>query len=205
MLTQALLAGIELGLNRVLTLDSTALPRMASLEGSVIEVDCQNPALTLFLLPGGDGLKLSAHWSAPADCRLRAPASSLLKLATTREKSAVLHSPEVTLEGNSAVLLELAAILQDLELDWEYELSRWLGPVGTQLLAGHLKSRASWAGQGIDSLRQNLADYLAEESRTLVGRREADARFAELDRLKLALDRLDARVERLNQRIKPNA
>ncbi|WP_271409566.1 ubiquinone biosynthesis accessory factor UbiJ [Pseudomonas sp. Q1-7] len=205
MLTQALLAGIELGLNRVLTLDSTALPRMTRLEGSVIEVDCQNPELTLFLLPGGDGLRLSAHWSAPADCRLRAPASSLLKLATTKEKTAVLHSAEVTLEGDSAALLELAAILQDLELDWEYELSRWLGPVGTQLLAGHLKSRAGWAGQGLDSLRQNLADYLAEESRTLVGRREADARFAELDRLKLALDRLDARVERLNQRSKPDA
>ncbi|WP_044870810.1 SCP2 sterol-binding domain-containing protein [Pseudomonas sp. LFM046] len=205
MLTQALLAGIELGLNRVLTLDSTALPRMAALEGNVIEVDCQNPALTLFLLPGGDGLKLSVHWSAPADCRLRAPASSLLRLAVSKDKTTILHSPEVTLEGDSAVLLELAAILQDLELDWEYELSRWLGPVGTQLLAGHLRMRANWAGQGLDSLRQNLADYLAEESRTLVGRREADARFAELDRLKLALDRLDARVERLNQRTKPNA
>ncbi|MNQ80576.1 SCP-2 sterol transfer family protein [compost metagenome] len=205
MLTQALLAGIELGLNRVLTLDSTALPRMARLEGSVIEVDCQNPALTLFLLPGGDGLKLSAHWAAPADCRLRAPAGSLLRLAGSKDKTSILHSQDVTLEGDSGVLLELAAILQDLELDWEYELSRWLGPVGTQLLAGHLKSRAGWAGQGLDSLRQNLADYLAEESRTLVGRREADARFSELDRLKLALDRLDARVERLNQRTKPNA
>ncbi|BAN51017.1 SCP2 domain-containing protein [Metapseudomonas resinovorans] len=205
MLTQALLAGIERGLNRVLALDSTALPRMAALEGSVIEVDCQSPALTLFLLPGGDGLRLSAHWSAPADCRLRAPAGSLLRLAVSKEKTAVLHSPDVSLDGNSAVLLELAAILQDLELDWEYELSRWLGPVGTQLLAGHLKSRANWAGQGLDSLKQNLADYLAEESRTLVGRREADARFAELDRLKLALDRLDARVERLNQRTKPKA
>ncbi|MBT8765694.1 ubiquinone biosynthesis accessory factor UbiJ [Metapseudomonas boanensis] len=205
MLTQALLAGVELSLNRVLTLDSTALPRMAALEGSVIEVDCQSPALRLFLLPGGDGLKLAAHWAAPADCRLRAPASSLLRLATTREKSAVLHSPEVSLDGDSAVLLELADIIQDLELDWEYELSRWLGPVGTQLLAGHLRSRAGWVGQSLDSLRQNLADYLAEESRTLVGRREADARFAELDRLKLALDRLDARVERLTPRNKPSA
>ena len=99
----------------------------------------------------------------------------------------------------------LAKIHEILDPRQREQLSRWLGPVGTQLLAGHLKSRASWAGQGLDNLRQNLADYLAEESRTLVGRREADARFAELDRLKLALDRLDARVERLNQRTKPNA
>ncbi len=45
MLTQALLAGVELGLNRVLQMDSTALPRLARLEGKLIEVDCQSPAL----------------------------------------------------------------------------------------------------------------------------------------------------------------
>ncbi len=53
--------------------------------------------------------------------------------------------------------------------------------------------------------RLNLADYLAEESRTLVGQHEAEARFAELDQLKLALDRLDARVGRLSQKTKPDA
>jgi ubiquinone biosynthesis protein UbiJ len=59
---------------------------------------------------------------------------------------------------------------------------------------------ANWANQTLDSLRLNLADYLSEESRNLVGRREADARFAELDRLKLALERIDARFERIAQR-----
>jgi ubiquinone biosynthesis protein UbiJ len=92
-----------------------------------------------------------------------------------------------------------------LELDWEYELSRWLGPIGSTLLAGHLRSRVNWAGDSLDSLRQTLADYLAEESRSLVGEREAQARFTELDDLKLALDRLDARLERLARRMKPDA
>ena len=198
MLLSGLLAGVELGLNRVLRMDSTARPRLARLEGKLIEVDCQSPALKLFILPSAEGLQLASHWEG-ADCVLRAPASSLLKLALAKDKTAILHRPEVQLEGDSAVLLELAGILQDLELDWEYELSRWLGPVGSQLLAGHLRSRVNWASDSVDSLRQTLADYLAEESRSLVGEREAQARFAELDDLKLALDRLDARIERLAQ------
>ena len=204
MLTQALLAGVELGLNRVLQMDSTALPRLARLEGKLIEVDCQSPALKLFILPGAEGLQLASHWEG-ADCVLSAPASSLLKLALAKDKTAVLHRPEVSLSGDSAALLELAGILQDLELDWEYELSRWLGPVGSQLLGGHVRSRAGWTRQALDSLHLNLADYLSEESRSLVGQREADARFAELDHLKLSLDRLDARIERLAQRHKPSA
>lgn len=201
----ALLAGVELGLNRVLALDSTALPRLARLSGQVIAVDCTAPALQLFILPSGEGLQLAGQWAGEADCRLRAPATSLLRLATGQDKTAVLHSPEVELDGDSAALLELAGILQDLELDWEYELSRWLGPVASTLLAGHLRSRANLAANGAASLKQDLADYLAEEARTLVGQREAEVRFAELDQLKLALDRLEARIERLTSANKPDA
>jgi ubiquinone biosynthesis protein UbiJ len=203
MLLTGLLAGVEHGLNRVLAMDSTALPRLARLDGKVISIDCQSPALQLFLLPSGEGLQLASQWSA-ADCTLRAPAASLLRLALAKDKTSVLHRPEVELDGDSAALLELTNILQDLELDWEYELSRWLGPVGSQLLGGHLRSRANWAGNSLDSLRHNLADYLSEESRHLVGQREADARFAELDQLKLALDRLDARIEHLARKVKPS-
>ncbi len=109
------------------------------------------------------------------------------------------------MDGDSAALLELAGILQSLELDWEYELSRWLGPLATQVLGSSLRDASRWSAQSLHSLRLNLADYLAEESRTLVGQHEAEARFAELDQLKLALDRLDARVGRLSQKTKPDA
>jgi ubiquinone biosynthesis protein UbiJ len=199
MLLSGLLAGVEHGLNRVLRLDSTALPRLQHLNGKVIAVDCRSPALQLFIMPGDEGLMLAAHWAADADCTLRAPAASLLSLALSKDKTSILHGPEVALEGDSAVLLELAAILQDLELDWEYELSRWLGPVATPLIGGHLRSRARWYQQGFASLNQNLAEYLSEESRALVGQREAEARFSELDQIKLDLERLEARFERLSR------
>lgn len=201
MLGAALLAGVEAGLNKVLALDATALPRLAALQGRVIAVDCTAPALRLFLLPGADGLRLAGHWEAPADCTLRAPAGRLLELAVRRDKSAVLHAPDVELNGHSACLLDLAAILQDLELDWEGALAEWLGPLGAVALARPLQGAGQWSGDALASLRLNLADWLAEEARLLAGRQEAEARFAELDDLKLALDRLEARSERLVRRL----
>ena len=204
MLLQGLLASVEHGLNRVLRLDSTALARLAHLTGKVIAVDCRSPAVQLFILPSDEGLLLATQWAAEADCTLRAPASSLLHLALSRNKTAILHSPEVELEGDSAVLMDLAAVLQDLELDWEYELSRWIGPVATQLISGHLRSRSRWYQQGFASLNQNLAEYLSEESRTLVGEREAQARFRELDKAKIDLERLEARFERLSRSLDPS-
>ena len=199
MLLRGLLASVENGVNRILRLDSTAMARLQSLTGKVIAVECAAPPLQLFILPSDEGLLLATQWAADADCTLRAPASSLLRLVLSKDKTAVLHSPEVDLEGDSHALMALAQVLQDLELDWEYELSRWLGPVATALIGGHLRSRANWYQQGFASLNQNLAEYLSEEARTLVGQREAQARFDELDQLKLDLDRLEARFERLGR------
>jgi ubiquinone biosynthesis protein UbiJ len=199
MLLGGLIAGAEHALDRVLRLDSTALPRLAHLHGKVIEVDCAQPRFKLYILPSADGLMLAGQWAGETDCTLRAPAASLLQLALSKDKTAVLHSPQVDLSGNSAVLLDLVAVLQDLDLDWEYEVQRALGPVVTSLLSSHLRSRTRSAGQGLDKARQNLGEYLAEETRTLVGEHEAQARFAELDRLKLDLERLEARVERLRR------
>ena len=199
MLLRGLLASVENGVNRILRLDSTAMARLQPLTGKVIAVECAAPPLQLFILPSDEGLVLASQWAADADCTLRAPASSLLRLVLSKDKTAVLHSPEVDLEGDSHALMALAQVLQDLELDWEYELSRWLGPVATALIGGHLRSRANWYQQGFASLNQNLAEYLSEEARTLVGQREAQARFDELDQLKLDLDRLEARFERLGR------
>lgn len=203
MLRQALLASAEQGLNRVLRLDPTALPRLARLAGRIIEIDCSAPAMQLFVLVEEDGLRLASSWAADADCRLRAPASSLVRLLVSRQKTAVLHEPQVSIDGDSGVLMSLAEVLQDLELDWEYEASRWLGPVGAQLFGTGVRTPTRWLRESGDSLRQDLADYLTEESRALVGQQEAEARFSEIDDLKLALDRLEARIERLAHNLAP--
>ncbi|WP_313645998.1 SCP2 sterol-binding domain-containing protein [Pseudomonas sp.] len=199
MLLAGLLASVEHGLNRVLRMDSTAMPRLAGLEGKVIEIDCRQPAMQVFILPDDEGLMLAAHWEGEVACSLRAPATSLARLALAKDKTAVLHSPQVELHDDSAALLDLFGVLQDLELDWEHELQRWLGPVATALLAGHIRLRARWTRQGLARFSQSLSDYLAEESRTLVGKREAEAAFSELDTLKLDIERLEARLKRLSR------
>lgn len=200
MLTQFAVASAESAINAVLKLDSTAQQRLASLAGQVIAIACTQPAITLYLIPLDDSLQLAQEWHAPADCTLTAPANLLLKLLSTPDKTTVLHHPDVDLDGNSGVLMELAEILQSLELDWEYQVSRWLGPVPTALIGNQLRNYRGWLQQSARSVQLNSIDYLTEESRTLVGRTEAEVRFTEIDQLKLDLDRLDARIALLLKR-----
>jgi ubiquinone biosynthesis protein UbiJ len=199
---QALLAGAESGLNRLLRLDPVALSAVARLHGSVIAVQCTAPELEVFILPASDGLHLAAHYEGPVECRLSAPAGALFRLATESDKISVLHEPQVTIEGDSGPLIALSNILQDLDLDWEHEVSRWAGPLGAGLLARIVGSQRSWSQRSAESLHRDVADYLTEESRTLVGRNEAEARFSEIDSMTLKLDRLTARIEQLARNIR---
>lgn len=197
MLRQAIFAMVEKGLNQTLALDSTALSKIAQLSGSVIQIHCLEPAFNLFLIPNDNGLTLASDWQGESDCCLTAPLSLLMQLAYSKNKTQILHAEAVDLTGNTNSLMQLTEILQALELDWEYALSRWLGPVTTGLIAGHLRSRGQWIKQTAQSLEQAIAEYLTEESRDLVGKNEANIRFNQLDQLKIDLDRLEARLARL--------
>ena len=67
MLITGLLAGVETGLNRVLRLDGTALPRLQALSGKVIAVQCVK----------------ARHWSCsscPAATACNSPHSGTLRL-----------------------------------------------------------------------------------------------------------------------------
>lgn len=205
MFTVALLAGLEASLNRVLRLDATALPRLAPLAGRILEIHCTTPDWCLYLTADGEGLRLASQFPETPDCRLQAPASALVQLILGHDRQAVLHSPEVVLAGDSQLLLHWADILQNLQLDWEYALSPWLGPVATGLLGQAWRQQRQWLSGNARHLEQSLAEYLTEEARSLVGRNEAEAYFSELDALKVAQDRLDARLDRLTSHLLPNS
>lgn len=201
MLSQLVLAAVERGVNPLLGTDSVTLQRLSGLSGKVIEVRATSPSFSLYLIPHAEGIQLAQHWEAEPACVLTASASQLLQLALSDTKTSILHQDGVQIEGNSGVLLELAEILQDLQLDWPYLLQQWVGPLAAGILTSAAHSSTEWTRQSAKSLQANLADFLAEESRLLVGNNEAQLCFEQLDKTKLQLDKLEARVNLLTQRM----
>ena len=199
------LAGAERGINHVLALDATAKPRLARLSGKVLAVRAHSPAFELYVLPSADGLTLASQWQGEVSCTMIASTQDLLRLAKSPEKTHVLHGSEFVIEGDTTTLLDLATIVQSLELDFDFALSQWLGPVATHLVGSTVRRGIGWGTSSVASIAQTLSDYVAEESRMLVGNAEAQYRFQEIDDLKLSLERLEARVARLTTDSSENA
>lgn len=195
---QSALALTEACLNRALRLDATGLTRLAALAGKVIEVQGRQPALRLYVLPGSSGLALRSRPQGDVSCRLSGPSEALAGLIMARDKKVRLQDPSFTIEGEGDLLPALFDILDALQPDWGYALSRRFGPVAGGLLAEALRRQGEWRNSSRQSLQQDVADYLSEESRALVGRAEGAVRFAEIDELA-------KRLERLQERLKPLA
>ena len=83
-------------------------------------------------------------------------------------------------------------------------MQQWLGPLAAGLIGGHLRQHGLWDTANLASLQQRTQDWLAEETRLLVGNNEAQSCFAELDRLKLQLDRLEARTHLIRSQLEPD-
>jgi len=99
--------------------------------------------------------------------------------------------------GDSALADELRYLRQYLRPDIEEELSRFVGDVAAQRLAGAARGFFRWQLDALGRLGEAVADYAVEEKRALVRRPELRAFAEKLSQLEETLSRLDERVKRL--------
>lgn len=196
MLSQAVLAAAERSIALAVSRDPLTVRRLGALDGKVIRIQGRTPDFTLYLLPAAEGITLlGRHADMEPDCSLSAPASMLARLAISRQRKQLLEDPSVELSGDTQVMVDLQNIVGDLRLDSEAELSRWIGPVAAHALGQFIRTGRGWASSTRRSLEVVVRDYLTEETRDLVGRREADSAAMDIHELRLRLDRLEARLD----------
>ena len=178
-LRTALAAALEAAVNHALRLDPACLRRLAELEGAVLHCQCTRPELDLYLLPGETGLAFRAHWEAAAGqaggqeskqahetvTRIRGSAADYAALLKAADPVAELVNGGLELEGDSAPLLALRAIIKDLDLDWEAPLVDALGDVAGHQLAEALRAAAAWGKQAAAGIARQVDEFMREERR----------------------------------------
>lgn len=198
LLQTTLLLPLEAMLNGMLALDAASRSRLAALEGRTLSVYCTQPALALHLSIRNGSLCLSPLFEGSASATLRGPAGGLLRLLLQGDTPASLAPFGVELQGSTAFMQDLQHLLRDIDIDWEFHLSRLIGDLPVAALAGSLDAGLKVAGRTVAAARDNVADYLSYEA-GLLPERSAVASFRSgvLD-LQLQLDRLQARIDQLN-------
>ncbi|WP_317932487.1 SCP2 domain-containing protein [Halioxenophilus sp. WMMB6] len=196
--TSALLAAAEQALNQALRFDPGSRERLAKLEGQSLLICLREPEWQLGVTVREQQLVLLAVVEE-ATTELQARAADLLAWLVDGKQSLAELNIEVT--GSTQLLIEWQALAQNLDIDWEDGLNRWLGDLLGHGLAELVRSGWSWARARQASIGNQLMEFLLEEKNLLPNRALFDDFRARNQSLRLHTDRLEARLRRLRQKL----
>jgi ubiquinone biosynthesis protein UbiJ len=206
--TPAWLASVEALLNRSISQSTRAAAEARRLNGTSLRIDIEG-MLCLRVAVADDKLALSADGDCPGDAGISGSPLALLGLRAGRvnlaDRGAARDRGAVQISGDAEIAERYRELFSLARPDWEEELSRLVGDVPARLVSRFATGALSWARQTGRTARQNLVEYLQEESRDLVSRPELDEFFLEVDQVRETADRVEARLRRLEQRLKGSA
>jgi ubiquinone biosynthesis protein UbiJ len=199
----ALLAGLEITLNRYLSLDAETLSRLAALTGKVIAVELRGLGITLHMAPHGGGIQLLHDYDGSTDAVISGAPLALARVGLGEERG-LLFAGEVEISGDVTLGQRFEAILREIDIDWEEQLSRLIGDVAAHQVGNLVRDTLNWGARSMDTLGRDITEYLQEESRQVPQADEVNEFLAAVDVLRNDVERLEARVKRLRGRIEPH-
>lgn len=197
---RSLLLPAEAALNALLALDPLTPQRLRPFEGQTLAVRGNEPSIELYISIRAGKLCLSPVSGASPNATLSGPTIGLLKLLMRGGRAHNLHGTGVSLDGSTALVGGLREVLGELDVDWEYHLSRFIGDLPTAAFGSAVERGNAAVSRSASRLRDDLSDYLTQESGLTPHRHEVESFYNALRDLDLRLDRLEARLALLGER-----
>lgn len=198
-LSTAALASLELAINKALSLDLSAQQKLQQLSPNSLHLQFNDWNISLFILLKEAQVQLLQHYEASCSAVISGPSTAFFELLRSDDKGAALISGELQLQGNSQLLLELQAIMNTLELDWESRLADVLGDIPAHLIGRSGRHFWQFTQQSGQKFQQHLKEFIVEEARLLPSQREAEGFYQQINELQYRCDRLTARLEKVQK------
>lgn len=200
MLVDLFLSRIIRVLNYVLHINPTTLKPIESLlsESSFFIVLKDYNSLIYIRIDHKGFSRVENPTFTDSDCIITTNISAILYLLLNYNDSTSLHDIEVDIEGNSHILIELIAIFTHLDLDWEFEISRKIGPLFTELVKKISKRMDFYSKEVSEKIYKNIHIYI-EESSLLAKPGDISVLSNQVNILRMKADQLEVRMTKVEQ------
>jgi ubiquinone biosynthesis protein UbiJ len=195
---QTFIPWLETAINRLLRLDPDTRARIGELEGRVIRLRIAGaPPREIFVLPSKTGLHVRERHDGEPNVTLTGDVPVFARLALRRVIPEIVAAGEVQISGDIELGQRFQRLLEKIDIDWEEQAARVLGDVAAHQLGNAVRDLSIWSKQTLQTLGQDLAEYLQEESRLLPPAARAEAFGQAVESLRDEVARLEKRLERL--------
>lgn len=185
---------IELALNKALAQDPETKAKLEQFEARCIAINIKDFNQTLAISVSQQQLYLTTKPERSIDLTITGDALTLAKLGHDPES---LFSADIDINGDVQFAKQLRDLLDGFDFDWEAQLAHITGDTLSYPIAYGLKKVAFWVKDTQQSMQQNVAEYLREESQLLPDKSQIKAYMRDIDILRADYDRLEARINRL--------
>ena len=192
-------AALAAAINGWLGLDPAARSRLSVIDGRIIALHLQVLEQTVMLRVNGDRINVVHAPDLQPDTVLHGTPLGMLQLGLGSDTAGTLFSGEVEITGDVETGQAFKAILDEMDIDWEEQLSRVTGDVLAHQLGNLARRAGDWLHHGRTTLQQDVGEYLQEESRVLPSRIEIENFIADVSSTAMAVERLEARLQRLQR------
>ena len=193
---ETLLRPLAAFLNRQIRSITPAQELCEKLEDRVFAVRVKDTALAMYIIVGPGEIFLTNEFSEEPDVIATGSLLSLARLAGPDGASAI-RDGLVEMTGDSEVALQFQNLLHYGRPDLEEELSGIVGDAVAHSIGDFARSVERWGKDARTTLRQNVSEYLQEESRTVPSRYETDEFRRQVESIRDDVARFEARVKRL--------
>ncbi|MEE9451642.1 MAG: SCP2 sterol-binding domain-containing protein [Gammaproteobacteria bacterium] len=198
MITQLPFDAFEKLLNKYVSLDPEMPQHIAKLEGQVMAIKCREMPFPCYLSFDKTQIRVLAEYKDEAHATISGSTLSLLLLANSKGADAFsMFSQDINLEGDTEFAEKVKHIFDNMEIDWEEQLSNYTGDVVAHQVGNVARKFCQWLKTGKETWENNLTEYLQEESRCVPPKEEVEDFFADINGLRMDVDRLLARVQLL--------
>ncbi|NCP63447.1 MAG: sterol-binding protein [Paraglaciecola sp.] len=204
-MAQFLSANVERLLNHVIGLDPDSQARLKKLQGKSLQVRLRElpwPILLQFSQRIDLSIVEQPDDLVKASCMLELNIETLQQLRDSSKLTQLIQEQKLILVGDMYVAQSVSSLFQELHIDWEEELSQYVGDALAHQTFVGARSALHEAKTQIEAGRSKLSAQLLRADGLAVGATELAHFSDEVDQLRSASERLSARLLRLEMAAK---
>ncbi len=199
------LSGLEKAINAYLHLDAESINRLAKLEGKIIKIEITDWQLEFYIHPQKNGLTLLATEKKEPDAIISGTLFGLCRAGCAKGENTALFKNSISIRGDTELGEEMRDIISGIDIDWEEHASKIVGDTIAHKITVGIHHTKSLGKNTLQTLRENLKDYLQIESSCVPSKNEVEQFISDVTQLQHAVDRAEAKIKRLLKKRNPSA
>ncbi|MBT8589304.1 hypothetical protein G6692_05285 [Polynucleobacter paneuropaeus] len=199
--THYLAAGVLCrGVNHVLASEPWAMAELSPHVGKSISLNLPMGQMAVEITPQG---KLSALNSADqAGLVLEVSAQALSGLLASSGNLRDQAFKAVKISGDADLAQLIGRLVSQVRWEYEEDLAKWVGDAPANFAVRQAKTMVKAGQAATKDFLQNVVEYVSEERKILLNKRDFMIRKNELNELRDSVDRIEKRIALLEQKTK---